>query len=1281
MPGDRQDLLSGTIVAGYRVEREVGRGAMAVVYRAIQLNLERPVALKVLTGELARDQEFVVRFFNEARAAAQLTHPNIVQAYDAGVADENLYYFAMEYVEGETVLSRIGREGFLKLSIGLPIALDIADALDYGWQRQQLTHGDIKPENIMLNSSGETKLADFGLAKVVGHEFVGSEIMLTPLYGAPELIKGERRRGDCRADIYSLGATVYHMLCGVPPFPGDDPREVMDRHLHEPLTPLTQRNSAVPREVSDFVGSLLAKTPEARPATWEEVKSRLKRLRRAKPRTPIKRSAVTNVSPAAVQQAIRGQARTKSTSRGGLLAAGITAGFVLVFLLMVWQRAGTKSGSSMAPPGPTAPQSGPALVQERVEQAVSTPSIDAAPMSAATAWAQVCARLPRARHPAEAVRLLEEYAGKYKDSLPQEYHDRLRQYQVALQWRQAAEKAQERSGSLLDGEPEPTPDGQVTPRSEQREKGEVREQRLASLARGTAGAGVGGDSGREPAQPVQDVGGRPEGTAADMLAVDQTEDNRRKDDCREYIAALAAFQYEVGGSVEALVRKGNEWLAAHTGRSSERATVRFAVEVVLPSLEAFHPKLLTRKKALIGERLPGRKFAQEGRIKDVALQGILLEKHTQHGTVTHPVPWSALDHPAYMVFLGKRVFSGQSLSLVELRPYLALLAMTRSLKFLDAELEGVPELPEKRHWQQLRVDLESGVQEGDALVNWRASKAAYANGEYVQAYGLLQHLKSSRTSVAFRYREAVERMEQDCVRHVPHHQAGELVRKAQALLLLEPVQAVALLDTAWVRYGNVDFPERSEIDALRQKAVASLPRAEWTQSLLSRPAGAFRPFLYEHPGLDAGFWLLLYGKLKEDEAHLPKSVRTALPNLRGLALLRAGIWDGAHELLAQEPQGHSVLPPGYRLCLLYGRGVTAARFGDEDVAGADVLARFHEVIQSMHVDDGSAVAGAALMVEYAVATEQYELEPDSVVMWAAIRHRRSDRGSKRRFVLGALGWLIEAGHVAQASTVIEQITTDASTLAGCDFSEDDGPFLKSIAQHLRDGSGLQIPRLDVPFPFREHVVRVLLSALARRSVVSSESQDKAESLPSLESCALHSSPIGDSVCFALVLRAVQGALLDGDAAAAVAAVDQALALPSPTLSGHFPRLCFLKAGAQALDGKWGRARETLALVRGSTVVNGTELLLSKCCDKESGRVKLPSRVNMSRDGRFWLAWLLGARAHALEGSGSGEVAKAAEAMGENAGSLMQKRLAFTLRRLARAATALDPAKGESAQEL
>lgn len=278
MAKEPRPLTAGTVINGYRVERELGRGAMAVVYLATQLDLERPVALKVLSAELAADAEFVARFFNEARAAASMSHPHIVQAYDAGVAEGGIYYFCMEYVDGETLLQRLNRQTRLDAQTCVAMALDIADALNFGWQRQKFTHGDIKPENIMINTHEQAKLADFGLAKVEGHDYDGTDIMLTPLYAPPELIRGERGHKDCRSDIYAFGATLYHALAGSPPFPGDNAQVVLQRHLKEPLEPLRQRYAKAPQWFSDVVGRMLEKDLGQRPQSWEEVIEGLKKV-------------------------------------------------------------------------------------------------------------------------------------------------------------------------------------------------------------------------------------------------------------------------------------------------------------------------------------------------------------------------------------------------------------------------------------------------------------------------------------------------------------------------------------------------------------------------------------------------------------------------------------------------------------------------------------------------------------------------------------------------------------------------------------------------------------------------------------------------------------------------------------------------------------------------------------------------------------------------------------------------------------------------------------------
>jgi serine/threonine-protein kinase len=258
------DDLVGKKLKDYYVLRRLGRGAMAEVYLAQQLSLGRQVALKVLNAELARDPTYVQRFEQEARAAAALVHGGIVQIYEVG-RDDGVYFIAQEYVAGhnlgEVIRSHDSLEPRLALDILRQVTFALAKAASEG-----IVHRDIKPENIMLARSGEVKVADFGLARVQGDGGVNltqiGVTMGTPLYMSPEQIEG--RPLDSRSDIYSLGVTAYHMLCGSPPYTGDTPLSVAVKHLNQSPEPLVSRRPDVPDNFARLVHRMLAKDPAQR---------------------------------------------------------------------------------------------------------------------------------------------------------------------------------------------------------------------------------------------------------------------------------------------------------------------------------------------------------------------------------------------------------------------------------------------------------------------------------------------------------------------------------------------------------------------------------------------------------------------------------------------------------------------------------------------------------------------------------------------------------------------------------------------------------------------------------------------------------------------------------------------------------------------------------------------------------------------------------------------------------------------------------------------------------
>ncbi len=280
----REGLPPGTVIAGFRIVREIGRGAMGVVYLARQVNLDRCVAIKVLSDESASDEAFVESFFREARLAASLSHPNIVQAFDAGVTENGIYYFVMELIEGEDLDTILMREGPLDIEDALDVLIVVADALGYAWSKSTLSHGDIKPANIIVREDGDIKLADFGLARRYREMTEdGVTCMGTPAYAAPEVIRGGQEKDvlGFKSDMYSFGATAFHMLIGHEPFQDSDPGRVCEMQLNEQPPPVIALRPGVPARLSALIDSLMEKLPRKRPMTWETVVRELKAIRDA----------------------------------------------------------------------------------------------------------------------------------------------------------------------------------------------------------------------------------------------------------------------------------------------------------------------------------------------------------------------------------------------------------------------------------------------------------------------------------------------------------------------------------------------------------------------------------------------------------------------------------------------------------------------------------------------------------------------------------------------------------------------------------------------------------------------------------------------------------------------------------------------------------------------------------------------------------------------------------------------------------------------------------------
>lgn len=265
-------IVSGKKIGSFVVKKRLGLGGMGEVWLAYQESLDRDIALKLLSPALTNDAGFVERFLREAKMAAKFDHPNCIATYDAGV-DDGIYFLATSFVNGEELETKLKREGKLHEEQALRIVRDVATALRDSWNKFEMIHRDIKPSNIMIDNDGVVKLMDMGLARSATGD--SSLTMTGVVVGTPHYISPEQAGGgrdiDFRTDIYSLGGTLFHMVAGAPPFDAPTAMGVISKHMTEPIRNPSEINPEISPGCAALITKMMAKTPEERHGSWEEV--------------------------------------------------------------------------------------------------------------------------------------------------------------------------------------------------------------------------------------------------------------------------------------------------------------------------------------------------------------------------------------------------------------------------------------------------------------------------------------------------------------------------------------------------------------------------------------------------------------------------------------------------------------------------------------------------------------------------------------------------------------------------------------------------------------------------------------------------------------------------------------------------------------------------------------------------------------------------------------------------------------------------------------------------
>jgi predicted Ser/Thr protein kinase len=328
------------LIAGrFRIEREIGTGGMGTVYLATHLDLERPVAVKIIRPEFAADADVSDRFLREARTMAKLRHPNAAMIFDAGNLPDGRHFIVMEFVEGETLSQALARQGRFSFTHAIDIATQICDVLEEA-HRLGIIHRDLKPSNILLGKRGVCVL-DFGVAKVLAssaestatHASTGSgQLIGTPRYMSPEQCLGQRV--GARSDLYSLGVLLYEMLAGRPPFVDPLQSALLVKQATAPAPPLPRLRQDIPRSLALAVHSLLAKRPDDRPRTAAMAKMLLER------------SLVRPEGPVAAADPMSSMVAAADAGRGLMFRVGAPALLVTTFsALLVWGYTGGESAT------------------------------------------------------------------------------------------------------------------------------------------------------------------------------------------------------------------------------------------------------------------------------------------------------------------------------------------------------------------------------------------------------------------------------------------------------------------------------------------------------------------------------------------------------------------------------------------------------------------------------------------------------------------------------------------------------------------------------------------------------------------------------------------------------------------------------------------------------------------------------------------------------------------------------------------------------------------------
>ncbi|OPZ27196.1 MAG: hypothetical protein BWZ02_01739 [Lentisphaerae bacterium ADurb.BinA184] len=949
------------------------------------------------------------------------------------------------------------------------------------------------------------------------------------------------------------------MLTGAPPFPGDDSQEVMRRHVQEPLTPVARCRPSVPVEVSEFVGELLRKDREGRPQTWREVSQRLEKL----VATQAQQSSVAMPSREAATVRPRPVAvprpaqsqRPRRTGAGVPLAMAV--GILLALVLLI----------------------GVLLVVSRQRHRGGRPPGGPVQPSARTDWEALRVQLEKEKDPAACIRLLEDFRMNGGQGLPPAKYAQLMNGYLALL--RPSPKVTEPPRPSPPPEPDPPPPPPPPP----------------------------------PPRPAPE----PERAPPPDPAEQARRDRQRGDDFTELAYLFSRHRFAFNRPTAPLAAKANEWLAAHTEESPERARAAFLAGTLCPAADRLLAVLAANSARLAGNSLPG--YEQE-RIKTVTDKGIettiKVGGGAGSGTVTRPLPWSELDHAKMAGHLARLLHPVADLPLEDRRSLLAFAALQGSSAAVQEMLKPSVPPDEARLWQSVALDIENAGRDRSALDRLRGCREAVAGGERLAAWQGVQEVKSKPNVVRTRHAEELAAIEAACAPHVPEVKAARILAQARDALADTPERTLALLSVATGCYGRLPAVQDPAVKGVREQALARimdiLRKREVPPDVSVRLAA-----LLPRPGRQFAGQARAELRLLDEDGLIPAGVRDQLRAFEGLTLIETGEWGEAREALqGLSYSGRFQLPSHLRTALLLGQGLIAARFQPTPSAPRSAL----EEMSKMPAQSGAyaVVQQSCAACELALATEQAEAA--AALTWPDALTLARETGSSyaKRYLLMRFALLADAGESARAADFLSGFLDDQAVRTvfnDIGMREDEWSYLAQLRSGLR-GEGSPPSFEAMPHLGWSEFYGLVTLAVAGGSERAGALLTMLDRLPAAPG------PLTSRLRFDVLLGRL--ALAAGDPPeAGEALIGRALDGLDMGNVGGYPSLLALQAGLELRRGRPRVAAEVLGKIALSTVASDWERGLASALEGDAAARLTPA--DSLSDGKrganelYWRTWL------------------------------------------------------------